>query len=237
MENENTTLPQGEVTQKEVNAGTQPANVDVKPTEVKKEEKTYSEEEFNTNMANTRRATEKETKKKLLAELGLTLEDEEKLAKYKQAYEDSLTEEEKKSAEMQNLQETNAKLSKDLEEKDYIIKALIQLTGKTEEDVEKIVKMAKGLKTEDNTIDDAIKEVLSMVNTKAVTPNVDVTQPTTDPTMPISQPLEQPSVVSVDTTLNPWKKETYNLTLQGQLLRQNPELARKLADEAGVRLK
>lgn len=36
--------------------------------------------------------------------------------------------------------------------------------------------------------------------------------------------------------VNPFKKETYNLTEQGQLLRSNPDLARRMAKEAGVTL-
>lgn len=35
---------------------------------------------------------------------------------------------------------------------------------------------------------------------------------------------------------NPWKKETFNLTRQGEVFRNNPDLARKLAGEAGVKL-
>ncbi len=34
---------------------------------------------------------------------------------------------------------------------------------------------------------------------------------------------------------NPWKPETFNLTEQGRLLREKPELARRLMAEAGVR--
>lgn len=36
-----------------------------------------------------------------------------------------------------------------------------------------------------------------------------------------------------DTKINPWKKETFNLTKQGELLRTNPALAAKLKAEAG----
>jgi hypothetical protein len=36
-------------------------------------------------------------------------------------------------------------------------------------------------------------------------------------------------------TVNPWKKETRNLTQQGQILRTNPELAARLKAEAGVK--
>ncbi len=34
---------------------------------------------------------------------------------------------------------------------------------------------------------------------------------------------------------NPWKKETFNLTKQGELLRKDPDLAARLKAEAGVR--
>ncbi|NGP45977.1 DUF4355 domain-containing protein [Bacillaceae bacterium SIJ1] len=36
-------------------------------------------------------------------------------------------------------------------------------------------------------------------------------------------------------TYNPWKKETRNLTEQGRILRENPELAQKLKTQAGVK--
>lgn len=46
----------------------------------------------------------------------------------------------------------------------------------------------------------------------------------------------KPNVGSKQTgTYNPWKKETYNLTEQGKIIRENPELAQKLKAQAGVR--
>lgn len=229
---EDTTQPEVEVTQNEEKVGTQPTATE--KVETKKEEKTYSQREFDDNAASTRRATEKETKKKLLAQLGLTLEDEDKLEAYKKAYDDSLSDEEKRSQEFQKLQDDNIELLQDLEEKEYTIKALIQLTGKNEDDVEKIVKMARGLKTQDNTIDDAIKEVISMINVKEQTPAVQVVD---NPDMPKGQEIQQPSTIAIDVQDNPFKAgPTFNLTQQGQLLRTNPELAKKLANEAGVKL-
>ena len=111
------------------------------------------------------------------------------------------------------------------------------MTGKKEEDVDKIVKMAKGLKTADNTIEDAIKEVIAMVNPQIDKPNpTEPTQP--NPNMPQGQPLSQPSAsVVIDTQENPFKAGQINLTKQGKLIKENPELAKKLAAEAGVNLK
>ncbi|AMA72922.1 phage scaffolding protein [Aneurinibacillus thermoaerophilus] len=37
---------------------------------------------------------------------------------------------------------------------------------------------------------------------------------------------------SKQTVVNPWKKETFNLTEQGRLLRENPELAKQLQESA-----
>lgn len=241
MENDNNTQPvTGEVTQPsnngEVTGGTQPSNAN--QTTQTKNEVTYSQEQLNSEMKKTRLASERDAKKKVLAELGLTLDEEDKLAAYKQAYLDSLSEEDKRNQELSNLQAEKIKLSQDLEEKDYIIKALIELTGKTENDVEKIVKMAKGLKNDDNTIEDAIKEVISMIhveNTNNASPASQVTQ--VSETMPIGTPIQQPSTVAVDVQDNPFKAGQINYTKQGQLIRTNPELAKKLAAEAGVNLK
>ena len=242
--NTNTQEPNLEVTQNiEGNEGGN-TQVTIEPTAPtvennKGNEKTYSQKELDDNAANTRRVTERETKKKLLAQLGLTLDDEEKLSKFKQAYEDSLTDEEKKQTELNNLQAENLKLSQDLEEKDYVIKALIEMTGKKEEDVEKIVKMAKGLKTDENTIEDAVKEVINMIHpeSNATDTTGEPTDNNQNPNMPKGQPLSQPSTVIIDTQENPFKAGQINLTKQGQLLRTNPELAKKLAAEAGVNLK
>ena len=52
--------------------------------------------------------------------------------------------------------------------------------------------------------------------------------------MPNSQSIQQPSEkVVIDTTENPFKAGQIDLTEQGELLRINPELARRLKAEAG----
>lgn len=196
------------------------------------EGKSYSQQDLDNTAAKARGTAERETRRKLLAQLGLKDDEEDKLLKFKEAYENSLTDEEKRSTEMENLKADNLKLSQDLEEKEYIIKALISMTGKKEEDVDKIVKMAKGLKTESNTIEDAINEVLSMIGEVKT-----VAEETFENKVPTGQPLTQPSTtIEVNTQVNPFKPENFNLTEQGKLMRLNPELAKKLAGEAGIKL-
>lgn len=203
--------------------------------------KTFSQSDLDNVAAKARGTAERETKKKLLAQLGLTIDDEDKLLKFKEAYQNSLSEEDKRNAELTSLQAEKVQLAQDLEEKDYIIKALVQLTGKNEAEVDKIVKMAKGLKTDTNTIDDAISEVIKMItpvssNNEQMSTNPGINQPI-NPNMPYSQPLNQPSSnIVVDNTSNPFKAGQINLTAQGKLLSTNPELAKKLAAEAGVKL-
>ena len=205
-----------------------------KPQNVTKhEEGKFTQQQLDDTAAKARGSAERETKRKLLAQLGLKDDEEDKLLKFKEAYENSLSEEEKRATEIEALKADKLALSQDLEEKEYTIKALIAMTGKKEEDVEKIVKMAKGLKTDSNTIEDAISDVLGMIN---VTPTTE-SEPASNANVPTGQPIQQPSTtVKVDTQANPFKAGQINLTEQGKLLRTNPELAKKLAAEAGVRL-
>lgn len=194
----------------------------------------FTQLDLDNTAAKARGTAERETKRKLLAQLGLKDDEEDKLLKFKEAYENSLTEEEKKATEIEALKSEKLALSQDLEEKEYTIKALIAMTGKKEEDVEKIVKMAKGLKTDSNTIEDAISDVLGMIN---VTPTTTEPDTPSNVNVPTGQPIQQPSTtVKVDTQANPFKAGQINLTEQGKLLRTNPELAKKLAQEAGVKL-
>lgn len=204
-------------------------------TETKKEEgRTFTQTDLDNMAAKARGTAERETRKKILAELGLKDDEMDKLSAYKQAYQDSLSDEEKRNQIMEDLQADNLKLTQEVEEKDYVIKALIELTGKKEDDVDKIVKMARGLKTEDNTIEDAIKEVISMIG-KSITPNTSVE---INQNMPASEPIQQPSTtVQISTEDNPFKAGSINLTKQGELLRTNPELAKRLASEAGINLR
>lgn len=213
------------------NGATQPQ---VEPINNNNEGKTFTQKDLDNMAAKARGTAERETTRNILAKLGLKSDELDKLSAFKEAYEASLSDEEKRNQVMEELQADNLKLTQDLEEKDYVIKALIELTGKKEDDVEKIVKMAKGLKTEDNTIEDAIKEVMSMINIeKPAEPTI---EPEVNPDIPKGHPIQQPSKVVIDNQENPFKAGQINLTKQGQLLKTNPELAKKLAREAGVEL-
>lgn len=197
--------------------------------------KKFTQQDLDNMAAKARGTAERETRRKILAELGLKDDEMDKLSQFKQAYQDSLSEEEKKNQILEDLQADNLVLAQDLEEKDYTIKALIALTGKKESDVEKIVKMAKGLKTDDNSVEDAIKEVISMIHQEPTTSQTTIVQ--NNSAIPTGQALQQPSTnVVINTIDNPFKAGSINLTKQGELLRKNPELARKLAFEAGVKL-
>lgn len=197
-------------------------------------DKVYTQKNLDDASAKARGAAERETRRKILAALGLKDDEMDKLSAFKEAYQASLSDEEKRNQVMEELQTDNLKLTQDLEDKEYTIKALIELTGKKEEDVEKIVKMAKGLKTDENSIEDAIKEVINMINPEINTPS----QIEPNVNMPTGQAIQQPSdKVIINTTDNPFKAGSINLTKQGELLRTNPELAKKLASEAGVNLK
>lgn len=209
----------------------QPQEV-VKENKNEGENKTYSQRDLDNMAAKARGSAERETRRKILAELGLKDDEMDKLSAFKEAYQNSLSDEEKRNQVMEELQADNLKLTQEIEEKDYTIKALIELTGKNENDVEKIVKMAKGLKNDDNTIEDAIKEVISMINVNKPQTTIQINS-----NIPTSQEITQPSEkVVISTKDNPFKVGHINMTRQGELIRTNPALAKKLANEAGINL-
>lgn len=197
------------------------------------ENKIYTQKNLDDAYAKARGTAERETRKKILAELGLKDDEMDKLSAFKEAYQASLSDEEKRNQVMEDLQADNLKLTQEIEEKDYVIKALTEMTGKNEEDVEKIVKMAKGLKTDENTIEDAIKEVMEMIKPQSTTPATTIT----NVDIPKGQEIQQPSTtIQVSTEDNPFKVGSINLTKQSELIKNNPELAKRLASEAGVKL-
>ena len=125
--------------------------------EPKQPYKTFAtQEEFDDHSAGILNSAKKKAEKELLAMLGLKPDEKDKLAKFKEAYESTLSESEK---QIKTLEELGAKvktLEATVAEKDAIITALVKLSGKTTDDVSKYVRMAKGLVDDDTTIEQEI---------------------------------------------------------------------------------
>ncbi len=183
-----------------------------------------TQQDYDNEAARIRGAAEREATKTLLKALGLQPGDENKLGDFKKAYEESLTEAEKTAADVSALRETNGTLTAQLEDAQYVIAALTHISGKTADDVNKLVRMARGLKDADTTVEQAIEQVLSMTGGGA--------------NMPAGTPLLQPDPNREKPDPNPFiPGEHFNMTAQGLLIKNDPEKARKLAKEAGSPLK
>ena len=175
-----------------------------------------TQKDYDDEIAKLRGSLEYKVESNILKTLGLKPEEKDKLEKFKQAYEASLTKEEKQQQELAKL----AELQQANAEKDAIISALTKLSGKTSDDVIKLVKMAKGLVSDEVTIDQAIDEVMELSNSaKAPKPPI------------VSQPINQGSEGSME--INPFKEgKDFSLTEQGKLFKQDPNKARMLAKQA-----
>lgn len=196
--------------------------VETQATETKTEEKTAdnnqpyktfaTQADFDRHSAGILNSAKNKAEKELLAMLGLKPDEKDKLAKFKEAYDNTLSEAEKQAKNLENLSGEVNTLKGQIAEKDAIIAALSQMTGKTATDVDKYVRMAKGLVDENTTIEQALSQVLSFAK---VEEKKDV---------PTSKPLNEPSETQIDE--NPFK--TDNLTKQGELIKSDREKAREL---------
>ena len=173
-----------------------------------------SKEDFDRHSAGILNSAKNKAEKELLAMLGLKPDEKDKLAKFKEAYDATLSESEKQAKNLENLTSEVNSLKSQIVEKDAIIVALSKMTGKTSADVDKYVKMAKGLVDENTTIDQALEQVLSFMKIEEPRPNP----------VPAGKPLSNPAPVSTDE--NPFK--TGNLTRQGELIKTDREKARAL---------
>ncbi len=180
--------------------------------------KTFStKEDFDNHSAGIRSSAEKKVEKELLALLGLKPDEKEKLTKFKEAYESTLSESQKQTEKMSGLEKEVESLKAEVAEKDAIIKALSKLNEKDFGDISKYVKMAKGLVDENTTMDDAMTQVLAMVKQEK------------KPNVPTGTPPDK-GTPSNQTEKNPFK--TDNLTEQGKAIRMDREQARKWYHEA-----
>lgn len=168
--------------------------------------------DFDRHSAGILNSAKNKAEKELLAMLGLKPDEKDKLVKFKEAYDNTLSESEKQAQTLQNLTDEVNKLKSQVAEKDAIIVALSQMTGKSSADVDKYVRMAKGLVDENTTIEQALTQVLSLAkveNTK---------------TIPTGKPLNEPPQTQVEE--NPFK--TDNLTEQGKMITNDREKAREM---------
>ena len=170
-----------------------------------------TQEEFDKHSAGILNSAKNKAEKELLAMLGLKPDEKDKLAKFKEAYDNTLSESEKQAQNLEKLTGEVDSLKSQIAEKDAIISALSKLTGKNSADVDKYVRMAKGLVDENTTIDQALEQVLSFMKQDE------------KPTTPKSEPLTEPSQKTEE---NPF--ETGNLTKQGELIKTDREKARSL---------
>jgi len=173
-----------------------------------------SKEDFDKHSAGILNSAKNKAEKELLALLGLKPDEKDKLAKFKEAYDSTLSEAEKQAKNLENLTNEVNSLKNEIAEKDAIIVALSKLTGKKSDDVNKYVRMAKGLVDENTTIEQALEQVLSFMK---------VEEPKANP-VPTGKPLNNPASVANDE--NPFK--TGNLTKQGELIKTDREKARSL---------
>ena len=149
--------------------------------------------------------------------LGLKPDEKDKLAKFKEAYDATMTEAEKKAKELETLTAESNTLKSALAEKDAIIAAITKSTGKNAEDVVKYVKMAKGLVDENTTMEQALDQVFALYGAKPEAPKIPQGTPPNEPSSNAPEP-------------NPFK--TGDFTAQGRLFREDPEKARTMYKEA-----
>ena len=221
MEQSTDNLDQAKSTDTQANQSTDNAGNDTSKTA--QPFKTYATQaDFDNESAKIRGNAERVAEKKLLAELGLTPESKDKLAAIKAVYESSLTDGEKAANEIRLLQETNARLMSELQERDYTVLALAKVNNPTEAKI--LVKMARGLVDENTTMEQALDQVCLIMNKQAND-------------IPPTGGLELPSdSANKQQGQNPFKKETINLTEQGRLIKTDKELARRLYQQANGKM-
>ena len=171
-----------------------------------------SKEDFDRHSAGILNSAKNKAEKELLAMLGLKPDEKDKLAKFKEAYDATLSECEKQAKNLENLNEEVKSLKSQIAEKDAIISALSKLTGKNSSDVDKYVRMAKGLVDENTSIDQALEQVLDFLKVPEQKP------------IPSGKPLNEPN--SASTVENPFSNG--NLTKQGEMIKSDREKAREM---------
>lgn len=173
-----------------------------------------SKDEFDRHAAGILNSAKSKAEKELLALLGLKPDEKDKLAKFKEAYDATLTETEKQAQNLKILNSQVAELKSALAEKEALILALGKTGGKSAEDVDKYVKMARGLVDENTDINAALEQVMAMAGfTGTQTKGV-----------PKGNPLPDPNGGG-GAQENPFKGD--NLTEQGKMIAADRDKARE----------
>lgn len=176
--------------------------------------KTYTQDEFDSAAGKARRNGESDGEKKILKQLNVkSVEDLDKVMK---AYQDSLSAEEKRANEMASILEENNKLKATLDEKEYAVVALAK--AGSAENLDDIIAMAKAVKKDDMTKEQAVDKVLSMLQANKPAPTLK-----SDPLPPTqgTPPAKNPFIDNDEQEIC-------------KLYKENPVLAKKMAKEVGL---
>lgn len=152
----------------------------------------------------------------------LGIKDEKDFEKLKNAYQASLTQEEKNAQALAELET----FKKQVVQKDFIINALAKNANEAIEDVEKQVIMAESLLSAGrySNFDEAFEFVRGIKKQEEKQP------------VPQGKKIEQPDTQTIPIK-NPFKKgEDYSLQAQTELIKKDRQLAQKLAKEAGLNI-
>lgn len=171
-----------------------------------------TQEEFDKHSAGILNSARNKAEKEILSLLGLKPNEKDKLAKFKEAYDNTLSESEKQAEKLTSLSKEVDLLKAQIEEKDAIIKVLSELSGKKSLDISKYIKMAKGLVDDNTDITQALSQVLDYVKKSNV---------------PQGSEIVTSSVKQVED--NPFK--TDNLTKQAELKKSDRQKAREMYKE------
>lgn len=181
--------------------------------EVEKPYKSFAtQEEFDNHSKGILANAKSKAEKELLAMLGLKPDEKDKLAKFKEAYDSTLSESEKQTKNIEELTSRVSSLERELKEKEATIVALSKMSNKSSDDVSKLVKMARGLVDDETTIEQAMEQVLEF------------TKQGESKSLPKGKPLNEPDKPIEEN--NPFKSG--NLTEQGKLMNEDRDKARKL---------
>lgn len=171
-----------------------------------------TQEEFDKHSAGILNSARNKAEKEILSLLGLKPNEKDKLSKFKEAYDNTLSESEKQAEKLTSLSKEVDLLKAQIEEKDAIIKVLSELSGKKSLEISKYIKMAKGLVDDNTDITQALTQVLDYVKKSNV---------------PQGSEIVTSSVKQVED--NPFK--TDNLTKQAELKKSDREKAREMYKE------